>query len=60
MIFMSFSAFRCPNLCPATLGQYHPQLPGTRKEVQEIAVELNTERGDIKLGLAARLALRQW
>jgi len=22
MIFMSFSAFRCPNLCPATLGHH--------------------------------------
>jgi CHAT domain-containing protein len=35
------------------IGEYLPQLPGTRKEVKEIAAELKTPPEDIKLGLAA-------
>jgi CHAT domain-containing protein len=37
----------------AAIGEYLPQLPGTRKEVQQIAAELKTAPGDIRLGLAA-------
>jgi CHAT domain-containing protein len=37
----------------AAIGDYLPQLPGTRKEVKEIAAELKVDSGDIRLGLAA-------
>jgi CHAT domain-containing protein/Tfp pilus assembly protein PilF len=37
----------------AAIGDYLPQLPGTRKEVQQIAAELKVDADDMKLGLAA-------
>jgi CHAT domain-containing protein len=37
----------------AAIGDYLPQLPGTRKEVKEIAAELKVGSGDVVLGLAA-------
>src|SRR5262249_37717631 len=37
----------------AAIGEYLPQLPGTRKEVKEIAAELEADPADIKLGLEA-------
>jgi CHAT domain-containing protein len=44
----------------ASLGEYLPQLPGTRREVQEIAKTLNTEPSDVKLGLnATETAVKQ-
>jgi CHAT domain-containing protein len=47
------SFYRGTQVDVAAIGEYLPQLPGTRKEVQEIAAELKTEPDDIKLGLAA-------
>jgi tetratricopeptide (TPR) repeat protein len=37
----------------AAIGEYLPQLPATRKEVQQIAVDLKADPADIKLGLDA-------
>jgi CHAT domain-containing protein/Flp pilus assembly protein TadD len=37
----------------AAIGEYLPQLPGTRREAQQIAADLNADAADIKLGLAA-------
>ena len=37
----------------AAIGDYLPQLPGTRKEVNEVAAELNADPNDIRLGLQA-------
>ena len=37
----------------AAIGEYLPQLPGTRREAQQIAGELKADPADIKLGLAA-------
>jgi CHAT domain-containing protein len=37
----------------AAIGEYLPQLPGTRREAQQIAADLKADAADIKLGLAA-------
>jgi CHAT domain-containing protein len=37
----------------ASIGEYLPQLPGTRREVQQVAAELKADPVDIRLGLAA-------
>jgi CHAT domain-containing protein len=37
----------------AAIGEYLPQLPGTRREVRQVAGELKADPADIKLGLAA-------
>jgi CHAT domain-containing protein/tetratricopeptide (TPR) repeat protein len=37
----------------AAIGEYLPQLPGTRREAQQIAADLNADAADIMLGLAA-------
>jgi CHAT domain-containing protein len=47
------SFYRGTQVDVAAIGEYLPQLPGTGKEVQQIAAELKTDRGDIRLGLAA-------
>jgi CHAT domain-containing protein len=47
------SFYRGTQVDVAAIGKYLPQLPGTRKEVQQIAAELKTDPGDIRLGLAA-------
>jgi CHAT domain-containing protein len=44
----------------ARLAEYLPQLPGTRKEVREIAAQLKADPDDIKLGLdATETAVKQ-
>jgi CHAT domain-containing protein len=47
------SFYRGTQVDLAAIGEHLPQLPGTRKEVKEIAAELKTDPADIKLGLAA-------
>jgi CHAT domain-containing protein len=37
----------------AGIGEYLPQLPGTRMEAQRVAAELKADPADIRLGLAA-------
>ena len=37
----------------AAVGEHLPQLPGTRREVQQIAAELKVQPADVRLGLAA-------
>jgi CHAT domain-containing protein len=47
------SFYRGTQINVAEIGEYLPQLPGTRREVTEIAAELKSAPGDIRLGLAA-------
>ncbi len=47
------SFYRGTQIDVAAIGDYLPQLPGTREEVQQIAAELKTQPDDIRLGLAA-------
>jgi CHAT domain-containing protein/Tfp pilus assembly protein PilF len=47
------SFYRGTQVDVAAIGEYLPQLPGTRKEVQQIAEDLHADAADIKLGLAA-------
>jgi CHAT domain-containing protein len=47
------SFYRGTQVDVAAIGEHLPQLPGTRKEVTEIAAELKVDPGDIRLGLAA-------
>jgi CHAT domain-containing protein len=47
------SFYRGTQVDVASIGDYLPQLPGTRKEAQQIASELKADPADIKLGLAA-------
>jgi Tfp pilus assembly protein PilF len=37
----------------ASIGEYLPQLPGTRRETQQIASELRADPADVRLGLNA-------
>ena len=37
----------------ASIGEYLPQLPGTRRETQQIASELRADPADVRLGLSA-------
>ena len=37
----------------AAIGEYLPQLPGTRREAQQVAADLKADPADIKLGIAA-------
>jgi CHAT domain-containing protein/Tfp pilus assembly protein PilF len=50
------SFYRGTQVDIAAIGQYLPQLPGTRKEVQQIAAELKADPTDIRLGLAATVS----
>jgi len=44
----------------ASIGEYLPQLPGTRKETQQIASELRADPADVRLGLnATETAVKQ-
>jgi CHAT domain-containing protein/tetratricopeptide (TPR) repeat protein len=47
------SFYRGTEIDVAAIGEHLPQLPGTRKEVKEIAAELKADPSDIRLGLAA-------
>jgi CHAT domain-containing protein/tetratricopeptide (TPR) repeat protein len=47
------SFYRGAEVDIAALGNYLPPLPGTRKEVEEIAAELTAEPEDVRLGDAA-------
>jgi CHAT domain-containing protein len=47
------SFYRGPQVDIAAIGEYLPQLPGTRREAQQIADDLKADAADIKLGLAA-------
>ena len=47
------SFYRGTQVDVAAIGEYLPQLPGTRKEAQQIAEDLKADPADIKLGLAA-------
>jgi CHAT domain-containing protein/Flp pilus assembly protein TadD len=47
------SFYRGTQVDVAAIGEYLPQLPGTRKEAQQIATDLMADPADIKLGLAA-------
>src|SRR5262249_68190 len=47
------SFYRGTQIDLAAIGEHLPQLPGTRNEVKEIAAQLKTDPGDIKLGLEA-------
>jgi CHAT domain-containing protein len=47
------SFYRGTQVDIAAIGEYLPQLPGTRREAQQIAEDLNADSADIKLGLAA-------
>jgi CHAT domain-containing protein len=47
------SFYRGTQVDVAAIGQYLPQLPGTRKEVEEIAAALKADPKDIRLGLEA-------
>jgi CHAT domain-containing protein/Tfp pilus assembly protein PilF len=47
------SFYRGTQVDVAAIGKYLPQLPGTRKEAQQIAEDLTADSADIKLGLAA-------
>jgi CHAT domain-containing protein len=46
------SFYRGTQVDIASIGEYLPQLPGTRREAQEVAAELKADPVDIKLGLA--------
>jgi CHAT domain-containing protein/Flp pilus assembly protein TadD len=50
------SFYRGIEIDVAAIGEYLPQLPGTRREVQQIAAELKVNSEDIRLGLAATKA----
>jgi CHAT domain-containing protein/tetratricopeptide (TPR) repeat protein len=44
----------------ASIGEYLPQLPGTRRETQQIASELRADPADVRLGLnATETAVKQ-
>jgi CHAT domain-containing protein/Tfp pilus assembly protein PilF len=47
------SFYRGTQVDAAAIGEYLPQLPGTRREAQQIAEDLTADPADIKLGLAA-------
>jgi CHAT domain-containing protein len=47
------SFYRGTQVDIAGIGAYLPQLPGTRREAQQVAAELKADPADIKLGLAA-------
>jgi CHAT domain-containing protein/Flp pilus assembly protein TadD len=47
------SFYRGTQVDVAEIGEYLPQLPGTRKEVRAIAAELKTATGDVRFGLSA-------
>jgi CHAT domain-containing protein len=47
------SFYRGTQVDIAAIGAYLPQLPDTRREAQQVAVELKGDPADIKLGLAA-------
>jgi CHAT domain-containing protein len=47
------SFYRGTQVDVAAIGEYLPQLPGTRNEAQQVAADLNADANDIKLGLAA-------
>jgi CHAT domain-containing protein len=47
------SFYRGTQVDVAAIGEYLSQLPGTRREAQQIAADLNADDADIKLGLAA-------
>ena len=47
------SFYRGTRIDLAALGEHLSQLPGTRREVKAIAAELNTDSGDVRLGLEA-------
>jgi CHAT domain-containing protein len=47
------SFYRGTQVDVAAIGEYLPQLPGSREEVKEIAAELKADPNDIRLGLAA-------
>jgi CHAT domain-containing protein len=47
------SFYRGTQVDVAAIGEYLPQLPGTRREAQQIAEDLKADPADVKLGLAA-------
>ena len=47
------SFYRGTQVDVAAIGEYLPQLPGTRKEAQQIAEDLKADLANVKLGLAA-------
>jgi CHAT domain-containing protein/Tfp pilus assembly protein PilF len=47
------SFYRGTQVDVAAIGEYLPQLPGTRREAQQIAAELKADAADVRLGLAA-------
>jgi CHAT domain-containing protein len=54
------SFYRGTQVDVAAIGEYLPQLPGTRKEAQQIAEDLKAESADILLGLdATETAVKQ-
>ena len=54
------SFYRGAQVDLAAVGEYLPQLPGTRKEAQQIAAELEAAPADIRLGLdATEAAVKQ-
>jgi len=54
------SFYRGTQVDVAAIGDYLPQLPGTRKEAQQIATELKADPADIRLGLnATETAVKQ-
>src|SRR5262249_54967357 len=46
------SFYRGTQVDVAAVGEHLPQLPGTRREVQQIAAELKAQPADVRLGLA--------
>src|SRR6516225_2844706 len=54
------SFYRGTQVDLASIGEYLPQLPGTRKETQHIASELRADPADVRLGLnATETAVKQ-
>jgi CHAT domain-containing protein/Tfp pilus assembly protein PilF len=54
------SFYRGTQVDVAAIGEYLPQLSGTRTEAQQIAADLNTDPADIRLGLdATETAVKQ-
>jgi CHAT domain-containing protein len=54
------SFYRGAQVDVASLGEYLPQLPGTRREAQQIAAELKADPADVRLGLdATETAVKQ-
>jgi tetratricopeptide (TPR) repeat protein len=47
------SFYRGTQVDVAAIGEYLPQLPGTRREAQQIAEDLKADAADVKLGPAA-------